>query len=171
MKLRFRKPKFKPVELIENIHEMFLHNWEQLQLSGDSVWMIKNEADKKYIDTINPERFKENFFNLHDQYAQLSDGVSEVMEKWRILVIQLMEATELVALGDRSQLNFVNMYEKMIDNLMKGGEDVDIIKSRMRYQKEYGQPIRPKEITVPEYKKIVEVVEDEIARNSSQNVE
>jgi len=171
MKLRFRKPKFKPVELYENISEMILHNWEQLQITGDSEWLIKKEKEKKYKGTIKPERLKEVFFSLHDQYAKLSNGVSEVLEKWHILVLQQMDAMELVAKGDRSQMNFVNMYQKMIDNLMNGGEDVDIIKSRMMYQKEYGQPIRPKEITVPEYRKIVELIDEENARNSSKNIE
>ena len=153
-----KKPILRQTELIEDIYEMLLHNWEQLAITGDPSWMVKNEKHRKR--KINPIRLKENFFKLHDQNASLSPDGSEYVEKYREIVSQLMDARVQVANGDRSAMNFVNMFEGMLENLTKGDGNFDIIKSRMMVQKAYGLAINPKEITVPEYRKIVEVVEE-----------
>jgi hypothetical protein len=91
------------------------------------------------------------------------------MEKWRELVLAQMAASVLVSEGDRAQINFVNMYQKMIDRLMEGTGDVDIIKSRMIVQKAWGQNIDPFNVTVPEYKKIIEVVQEDTSRQNELN--
>jgi hypothetical protein len=168
IKVKLRE-KLKPIELIENIYNMPLHNWEQMAIHGLPLWMIKNKKDRKYLGTINDERLTENFFNLHDQESALSKEGSEIMEKWRELVLAQMAASVLVSEGDRAQINFVNMYQKMIDRLMEGTGDVDIIKSRMIVQKAWGQNIDPFNVTVPEYKKIIEVVQEDTSRQNELN--
>ena len=57
MKIKFRlREKLKPIELIENIYDMPLYNWEQMSIHGLPLWMIKNKKDRKYLGTINDER-------------------------------------------------------------------------------------------------------------------
>jgi hypothetical protein len=156
--VRLKKLKYKPVELYESINEVIQYNWEQLSLTGDPKWLVKD--DKNRDEKINEERFKELFFKLHDEFSDLTGG-SEIMEKWSILMIQRMEARVLYLNGDRSQINLVNLYTAMIDELMSGSEDVNIIKSRMIIQRAYGQAINPRDYTVPEYQAIVEIVREQ----------
>lgn len=155
--LRKARAKLMPVELWESLEEMWLHNWEQLNLTGKPQWLIKK--DRERTRKISAKRFEIAFFSLHDQYSAIVGG-NKIMEKYRILVEKLTEARAKVA-KDKSQKNWVRQYEAQIKQLMKPDEDgPDMIKQRMIVQKLYGQRINPKDTTVGEYIRITQVVNE-----------
>ena len=166
--MRLRKKKYRPIQLFESIDEVIRHNWEQLSMTGDPKWLIKH--DHMRDKTVNPERFKELFFKLHDEYSTLTGG-SETMEQWSILMVKRLEARARYAAGEKQQINFVNLYTGMIDSLMEGSDDVNIIKSRMIVQQLYGQNLDVHVLTVPEYEAIVDVVRDQQQQKSQSHGE
>ena len=163
-----KKFKLKPIELWESLDEMWLHNWEQLNLTGNFKWLYVNEKD--WSRKLQYEIGEKKYFELHDQHAELS-GDSSMMERIMTLMQQRIEARALVGAGDKSQINWVNMYTEQLKVLTAGGEDVDIIKTRLLVQKAYGMPIKPKETTVTEYIKIMQIVQELNNDNTNNNSE
>jgi len=153
---RKKRGKLGPVELIESIDTMILHNWEQLNITRDLKFMYKYEED--YDRKVDPKRLEEKYFQLHDENGDQTGG-SDIIEKLLVLFVKRLEARAKMT-TDKSQKNFVTHYDEMIRVLMEGSGDVDIIKTRMMVQKAYGQHIDPKVITVTEYNKIMDVVKE-----------
>ncbi len=158
--MRFKKKikkKLYPVELFLTINDggIWQHNWEQLMLTGKKHWLIKDRREKhrKVSDT----RFEQAYFKLYDEYSEAT-GDTERMYEWSLLMQKRMEARALYGAGDLSQINLINMYTAMIDALMEGDEDVDIIEDRIYIQQLYGQKINEKETTVGTYLKYKQVV-------------
>lgn len=148
--------------LYTKISEIPLHNWEQLNLTGDYRWLIKKGFGAPLMEDI-----ENAYYNLHDEAAPLT-GVKDFMEKWRVLILQRMEARQRLADGDKSAQNWVEHFTAMIDNLMKGTKDGDIVKSRLSVQRVWGQSIDAKNTSYLEYLKIRQLVEEEQARNKSR---
>ena len=147
------------MKIYNSIHEIWLHNWEQLNISGDLRWLIADEKDR--TDKVDLEQLEEAYFDIQDQYIEETKGNKDLIAKWRILVIKRMTARLLYAQGDKSQLNWIEFYTAKIDNLMGTSQDVDIIKTRMLIQQRYGQPIKPKETTLVEFIKISELISEQ----------
>ena len=148
-----------PVELFTTIHDggIWQHNWEQLMLTGKAHWLIKDRRNKHR--KLSQKRHEEAYFKLFDEYSTAS-GDDERMYKWRAWMILRLEARALYAAGQLHQINLIEMYTDKINMLMRGGEDVNIIKSRIQVQREYGQPINEKDITVGTYLEYLSVVND-----------
>jgi len=157
------------VKLFEHINDMWLHNWEQLAITGNPRWMIASDRVRQSKRKVSAARFESKYYELHDQHSEHSPESLEIMDKLFTLFNARLDARAKLADGDRVQINFIRMFTAMIDNLMKGSGDVDVIKSRMIVQQAYGQPINPKMIKVPEYMKIVEVVQDQAAIQNELN--
>ena len=154
-------------ELYTSIREMPLFNWEQLNLTSDFKFLVKDK--KLRFNSLKAEEIEAAYFSLHDDYSEATNG-SDKMEKLWVLMNLRIEARIKVGLGDKSQMNWVNAYTIDIEELMKPDENYDPVKSRMKVQKVYGLPIKPKEITVYEYLMICKVVEEEAtAKNSLSN--
>lgn len=163
---RSAKKKLKPVELYTSIKEMPQHNWEQMSINGDPLWLVVDQSERKR--KITPEALEQAYFSVYDEYAEAT-GLSEVMDSWRDLMIMRLEARADVATGDRSALNRIDEYTIKIQNLMKSSGDTDVIRNRMLVQQAYGQPIKPKEITVYEYLMIVKLMEEQASRSTQRN--
>lgn len=157
--------KLKPIELWSSLDEMLLHNWEQLNLTGNFKWLYVHESD--HSRKLKYEIGEKKYFELHDQHAELS-GDNSTMEKIMTLMQQRIEARAKVGAGDKSQKNWVNQYTEQLKLLMSGGDEVDIIKTRLIVQKAYGMKIDPKTTTVSEYIKITQIVQE---LNSNNNTE
>jgi len=147
------------VKILNSVYEIWLHNWEQLNISGDLRWLIEDEKDRE--GKFDLELLENAYFDLQDEYVEQTKGNKDLIAKWRILIIKRMTARVLYAQGDKSQLNWIEYYTAKIDNLMKTSQDVDIIKTRMLIQQRYGQPIKPKETTLAEFIKISEIVSEQ----------
>ena len=147
---------------------MWLHNWEQLLITGNPRWMIVSDRVRQSKRRVNKTRFEDKYYDLHDQHADNSPESKEIMEKLFVLFIARLDARAAFADGELWQSNHIRRFTAMINNMMKGSGDVDIIKSRMIVQKEYGMPINPKMTTVMEYGKIVEVVQEQAAINNKK---
>ena len=134
-----------------------------LAKAAQILTLLKGRWDDK------AEEIEAAYFSLHDEYSEATNG-SDKMEKLWVLMNLRIEARIKVGLGDKSQMNWVNAYTIDIEELMKPDENYDPVKSRMKVQKVYGLPIKPKEITVYEYLMICKVVEEEAtAKNSLSN--
>lgn len=142
------------MSLYNQISEIPQHNWEQLNLTGDLIWIVKQPAKHK------DEELEEAYFDLHDQSAEAS-GSTEFIEKWKTYMILRMEWRLKLAEGVRTAQNWIDFYSMAIENMMKGNEDSDIVKSRLYVQKLWGQPINAKQVTHLEYLKIRQLVEEE----------
>jgi hypothetical protein len=154
-----KKKKLGPVELIESIDVMKLHDWEQLNIKKgeDKLFhMYKHEEDHGRL--VDPKELEEKYYQLHDENGEQTGG-NDIIEKLLVLFVKRLEARAKMG-TDKSQKNFVVHYSEMIRVLMEGSGDVDIIKTRMMVQKAYGQHIDPKVITVTEYNKIMDVVKE-----------
>ena len=151
-----KKKKLGPVELIESVHVMKLHNWEQLNITGEKKYLYKYVED--WGRKVDHELIEEKYFQLHDENGEQTGG-SDIIEKLLVLFVKRLEARARMG-SQPSQKNFVVHYDEMIKVLMEGSGDVDIIKTRMLVQKAYGQHIDPKIITVTEYNKIMDVVKE-----------
>jgi hypothetical protein len=147
------------VELYDSIREIPLFNWEKLNETGDFKFLIKGKNNR--FAKLNEDEIELAYFSLHDEYAEATDSIDR-MERIRELMVRRIEAREKVGEGDKSFKNWVNAYDSQLKELMKPDENYDPIKSRMRIQQHYGQPIKPKEITLYEYLMIVKVVEEDI---------
>ena len=147
------------MKILNSVYEIWLHNWEQLNISGDLRWLIEDEKDRE--GKFDLELLENAYFDLQDEYVEQTKGNKDLIAKWRILIIKRMTARVLYAQGDKSQLNWIEYYTAKIDNLMKTSQDVDIIKTRMLIQQRYGQPIKPKETTLAEFIKISEIVSEQ----------
>lgn len=157
--------RIKPVELVESIQELILFNWEQLNIKGGEKWIFKNKED--WGRKVDPERIEKKYFQLHDEYAEATGG-SRTIEKIMILMVKRLEARVLVGAGDKSAKNLVNLYSEMINRLMEGGGEVDIIKTRLQVQQAYGMPIDPHKTTVAEFIKIMDIVKDQANKRTRQ---
>ena len=151
-----KKKKVGPVELIESINVMILHDWEQLNITGDKKYLYRYVEDHDRL--VEYARLEEKYFQLHDENGKQTGG-NDIIEKLLVLFVKRLEARAKMW-QQPSQKNFVTHYSEMIRVLMEGSGDVDIIKTRMMVQKAYGQHIDPKVITVTEYNKIMDVVKE-----------
>lgn len=173
------------IELYNDINEIWLHNWEQLSLSGKWEWMIKDYAkynenqyivkryqsknilirwfykwriNKYYKSHPTAQDIENSYLSLNDQFSDLTGDKSKI-EEWQSLVILRMEARLNYANGDLSQINWIEKYDGMINALMKSSENVDMIQSRLQYAQAYGMNINSREITVGDFIRIVRIVD------------
>lgn len=155
------------IELYDSIREIPLFNWEKLNETGDFKFLIKGKQNR--FAKLNEEEVELAYFSLHDEYAEATDSTDRMI-RIRDLMVRRIEAREKVGDGDRSFKNWINAYDAELKQLMKPDENYDPVKSRMRIQQHYGQPIKPKEITLYEYLMIVKVVEEDIQiKNNKSN--
>lgn len=147
------------MKIINSTYEILLHNWEQLNIKGDLKWLIEDEKDReKKVDW---QELEEAYFDIQDEYIELTKGNKDIIAKWRTLIIQRMRARVLFAAGDLFQQNWIDFYTAKIENLKSSSQDVDIIKTRMIVQQRYGQSINPKTTTLAEFIKISEVISEQ----------
>lgn len=154
-----RQKKLLPVELSVDTKTIMLDNWEQLNLTGDIRWLIIDKQNWDRIKEISSSKFRDSYFSVHDDYSKIT-GISEKMERWRDLMILRMEARELLAEGEKHQINHVNNFSAQIDAMMKAPDEgnVDLIKHRMSIRKLYEQPIDPKTTSLYEFLQITELI-------------
>jgi len=154
------------VRLCSNLKEITQHNWEELNETGDFTFLIYHEKQRKR--KVKPELLDDAFCNLHDQYNKLTQNEGQI-EKLIVLMQKLIDARFRVGAGDKSQMNWVNQYEAMLEELTKPNEDFDIVKTRMSVQQAYGMPINTKEISAYEFVQITNLVQEQAARNTANN--
>lgn len=152
--------------LCENLKEITQFDWENLNDSDsmDFTLLIKNPKERKR--KVEVELLENAFCKLHDQYNKLTKNEHQI-EKLIVLMQQLIEARFRCAAGDKSQKNWVNQYEAMLEELTKPDEDFDIIRTRMSIQQAYGMPINVKEVSVYEFVQITNLVQDQAATSTS----
>lgn len=153
------------IELYDSIREIPLFNWEKLNETGDFKFLIKGKHNR--FAKLNEDDVEEAYFCLHDEYAEATDSTDR-MVYIRNLMVKRIEAREKIGEGQTHFKNWLNAYDAELKELMKPDENYDPIKSRMRIQQHYGQPIKPKEITLYEYLMIVKVVEEDIQMKSKK---
>lgn len=173
------------IKLFNNIEHIWLHNWEQLNLTGAWEWMIENadevEERRKEIDKLlkrnriarlyfkskirklridNPTKgqIEGAYLSLNDQFSDLTGDKSKI-EEWQALIILRMEARLDKANGDESAQNWINKYDSMIEQLMKVGISVDIIQARLQYAQHYGQHIDPMKTRTGDFIRIMKIVD------------
>ncbi|NRA81839.1 MAG: hypothetical protein HRU18_26885 [Pseudoalteromonas sp.] len=154
------------IELYKSIREIPLFNWEKLNETGDYKFLVKDKRNR--FAKLKQEQIEEAYFSLHDEYADATDS-HDRMIRIHDLMVRRIEARERVGAGEVHFKNFVDAYDSELEQLMKPNENYDPIKSRMRIQQHYGQPIKPKEITLYEYLMIVKVVEEDIQTKNQNN--
>ena len=138
---------------------IFLHNWEQLNLTNDILWLLKDQGDRERTKELpSDEEFERAYFSLYDDYANLTE-LHEKMDRWRELMILRMEARVEVAEGNKARKNNIEIYTEQIKNIMKSEGDSDVIEHRMIIQQAYGQPINPKTTTLREFLTISRLME------------
>jgi hypothetical protein len=154
---RKKKAKFDAKLFHDSIRTLPQHNWEQMNVTNDPLWLLMDQENR--TRKITEEETEAAYFTIYDQYAEAT-GLHERMEPWRDLMIMRMEARVQVAEGDASAQNMIDIYTYRIKELMKSGGDTNVIKNRMLVQKVYGQPIKPLEISVYEYLMICQIVQE-----------
>jgi len=154
------------VRLCSNLKEITQHDWEELNETGDFRFLIYHEKQRKR--KVKAELLDDAFCNLHDQYNKLTRNEGQI-EKLIVLMQKLIEARFRVAAGDQSQMNWVNQYEAMLEELTKPNEDFDIVKTRMSVQQAYGMPINTREVSAYEFVQITNLVQEQAARNTVNN--
>lgn len=152
--------------LYREISEIPQHNWEQLNLTGDLKWLIKEESDKE----LTKEEVEQAYFMLCDQSAEVS-GSKTVIEDYIRLVVMKMEHRLRLADGDNSAQNNIDIVENKIQDLIGDTQDADIVKQRLLIQRLWKQPINAKETTHLEFLKIKQIVEEEISLNKEDHGE
>lgn len=161
---RKKKPKHQFPELYKSIKKLPLHNWEQMQVNNDPLWLVvdQSERDRK----LPKGALTEAYFSLYDEYADAT-GLHEVMDKWRNLMIMRLEARAEIADGDLAAQNRVDIYTHQIEQIMRSSGDSDAIKNRILVQQAYGQPLKPTEITLYEYLMVRKLLEEQAARSKT----
>jgi len=154
---RKKKAKFDAKLFHDSIRTLPQHNWEQMNVTNDPLWLLTCQENR--TRKITEEETEAAYFTIYDQYAEAT-GLHERMEPWRDLMIMRMEARVQVAEGDVSAQNMIDIYTYRIKELMKSSGDTNVIKNRMLVQKVYGQPIKPLEISVYEYLMICQIVQE-----------
>jgi hypothetical protein len=154
------------VRLCENLKEITQFDWENLNDSEsmDFTLLIKNPKQRKR--KVDVKLLEDAFCVLHDQYNKLTKNEHQI-EKLIVLMQQLIEARFRCASGDKSEKNWVNQYEAMLEELTKPDEDFDIIRTRMSIQQAYGMAINVKEISAYEFVQITNLVQDQAAANTT----
>ena len=56
----------------------------------------------------------------------------------------------------------------MIDRLMEGGAEVDVVRTRLQVQQTYGMHINPHTTTVSEFAKIIELIKAQANKRQAQ---
>lgn len=162
------KKRYWPIELWASC-DIPLQNWEQMNITGDFLWMLKDQKDRiRKKELPSGSEIEEAYFAIYDEYAELT-GLHDKMDKWVELMIARMEARVKVAQGHKHWKNFIDDYTAQINNLMKTGEKVDIIENRMLIQQAYGQPIKANEITLREFLSITNIVTKQSERRATKN--
>lgn len=163
-----RQKKLLPVEISTDTKTIMLDNWEQLNLTGDIKWLIIDKDNWTRFKEISPVKFRDSYFSLHDDYSKIT-GICEKMERWRDLMNLRLEARELLAEGEKHQINHINNFTSQIDALMTTPDEgnVDLIKHRMSIRKLYEQPIDPKTTSLYEFLQITELI-NEINKSRTQ---
>lgn len=165
------REKLRPVELVDNLKNISQHNWEQSNETQDpdwGMWLYKHQEDRDRKRKIDPVRLNEKYCQLHDEYANATGGFF-VLEKIMILMEKRMRCRAMLE-KDPSQINFVNLYTEMIEQLTKVDEEVDVVKNRMIVQKAYGQPIDVHKTSAYEFAMITKALKEEAAQiNAKKN--
>ena len=166
MKRNKKKNKlFKPVELFKGLDEMWLYNWNKLNETNDLKWLVKRQKDReKYVD---PQRLDDRFIELMDEWFELTDASSNRKELY-VLIKKLINARNKVIQGDKFQMNWVNKFERMIEDLLKDNVGYDPDKERMKLSAELKMHIDSKTITVKDYHLLVEVTTEKIKAQTPQ---
>ena len=73
------------VKLFEHISEMWLHNWEQLIITGNQRWMIASDRVRQGKRKVSKQRFEDKYYDLHDQNSESSPESLAIMDKLFIL--------------------------------------------------------------------------------------
>lgn len=161
---RKKKPKHRFPELYKSIKKLPLHNWEQMQINNDPLWLVVDQDERNR--KLPKGTLTEAYFSIYDEYADVT-GLHEVMDKWRNLMIMRLEARAEIAEGDQAAQNRVDIYTHQIEEIMRSSGDSDAIKNRMLVQQAYGQPLKPKEITLYEYLMVCKLLEEQAARGKT----
>lgn len=161
------------MKIFESLSDMPLYNWEKFTENPDKKWLIdynsienslshrviKKWKIKQAVKLLTDSEFSDGWDNLYDEFL-VKSGQIDTMIEWKNLVEMRMEARERFAEGDESQQNWIDYYTSMIDNLMKKGEDQNIVKNRVIIQKLYEQRIDPKTTSVAEFLEISNLVKE-----------
>ncbi len=150
--------KYQPPQLFTDAN-IWLDNWEQITMTNDILWLLKDQKDRERTKELPSESELElAYFSIYDEYADITD-LHEKMDKWRELMILRMEARAELAAGNKARKNNIDVYTEQIKNIMKSDGGSDPIEHRMAVQQAYGQPINPKTTTLREFLMICKLVE------------
>ena len=141
-----------------NISEIPLHNWEQMNLSGDLSWLLTDRTKK-----FDQEEAMNIYFELNDQAAPHT-GAKELIQEFRSLAFMKYDYILQYLAGNKAAMNWIRKIEGMIKALFGDSKDVDIIKTRMIIQKLWGQPINAKQTSYLEFLKIKQLVEEQSSK-------
>lgn len=151
------KPKFKNFELYNDL-DIPLYNWEQLLKHGDMKFLFVNEKERNYH--VNPNRIIEAYDSISDKYMQKLD-IDLMNDELYILMQHCIQANEDRIQGDRTQINFIKMYEQQIEDIKKESLKADFSKQRMAVEKWAKYNIDPKEKTLNDFCNLVLMMREE----------
>ena len=161
----------KQIQLFEGLGEMWLFNWNKLNETNDLRWIISSEEDRKLCvedkDYISIRKLDDRFLELMDEWFELTDANSSRKELY-VLIKKLIAARNKVIQGDLFQQNWVNRFEKMINDLTSDNVGFDPDKERMRLSAEVKMMIDSKTITVRDYHFLLEVTAENIKNKTPQ---
>ena len=150
--------KYKAPELYSSC-DILLHNWEQMGMTNDFLWLLKDQTFRDKPKELPGEiQIELAYFGLYDEYAQLT-GLHEKLDRWRELMVLRMDARVEVAEGNKAAKNRIAIYTEQIKNIMKSDGDNNVMEHRMAIQQMYGIPINPHTTTLREFLSISNLVE------------
>lgn len=149
-----KKRKIGAVKFVTSINDITVRNWENFHATGDGRYLYLDTTDKRVPSNA---LVQDAYFNLHDQYTEIT-GKDNKLTEWRTLIIMYIEAIEAYMAGDKSQINWVDYYDKQITELMKRDGESDMVESRLIYSQAFGQPINADIVNLGEFVRIIKIV-------------
>ena len=167
--------RFDKIDIFKSLDTLWKYNWDQLNKSEDNdlTWLITTDVQRHWLkdfikkveeikhpssaqlEEINKakaffDELLETFFILMDEWAHLTHDASNSKELCAILRKVLVSRAKVID-GDLSEQNWVNKYERMIDDMTGQVTKYNATKERIDLQIILKTVIDPKKTTVVEY--------------------
>lgn len=146
----------KKIALYESISTILLFNWEKVS-TGDISYLIVNERDRN--KSVPDYRLQNAYDTICDEYFAAMD-IDPTDDELIILIQKIIWKRQEYLDGDRSAMNFIRAYEEQIKSIKQRETKNDFVKNRMAVTKWYGQKIDPKDTTLEEFIKIIDLMKE-----------
>lgn len=131
-------------------------NWENIVERGRIEFLIANEKKRRH--KVPPRKLLRAYDKISDQYFQAMD-IDLINEELFVLIQKRIEARDKFINGDKSQMNFIKMYSRTIDEIKKNEVKASFSKNRLGVEKWFGQPLKGK--TLKEFTVLVKMIQEE----------